>query len=170
MDIGLLVARAVFGTVMAAHGTQKLFGWFGGYGIAGTGGFFETLGFPTRSAVRDGGRGDRARGRPPARARRLRPDWTGARAERHDRCGSVSVHLPGGLFATTNGIEIPLLYAAAAVALALTGPGQYSLDAVLGVASAWPGELTWGVLVAAIVGAIANLALRRGPVPASAHA
>ncbi len=45
MDTGLLIARVVFGLLMAAHGTQKLFGWFGGYGIAGTGGFFESLGF-----------------------------------------------------------------------------------------------------------------------------
>ena len=45
MDAGLLVARMVFGLLMAAHGSQKLFGWFGGYGIAGTGGFFESLGF-----------------------------------------------------------------------------------------------------------------------------
>ena len=45
MDTGLVVIRLVFGLVMAAHGAQKLFGWFGGYGIAGTGGFFESLGF-----------------------------------------------------------------------------------------------------------------------------
>jgi len=41
MDTGLLIARIVFGLVMAAHGSQKLFGWFGGYGLAGTGGFFD---------------------------------------------------------------------------------------------------------------------------------
>jgi putative oxidoreductase len=45
MDTGLLLARVVVGLVMAAHGSQKLFGWFGGYGLAGTGGFFEQLGF-----------------------------------------------------------------------------------------------------------------------------
>src|SRR5438477_9035650 len=45
MDFGLLVARVVFGSLIAAHGAQKLFGWFGGYGLAGTGGFFEQLGF-----------------------------------------------------------------------------------------------------------------------------
>ena len=45
MDYGLLVARVVLGGLMAAHGTQKLFGWFGGYGLAGTGGFLESLGF-----------------------------------------------------------------------------------------------------------------------------
>src|SRR5438132_5227391 len=45
LHLGFLLARLVFGLVMAAHGAQKLFGWFGGYGIAGTGGFFESLGF-----------------------------------------------------------------------------------------------------------------------------
>ena len=45
MDAGLLLARMVFGLLMAAHGTQKLFGWFGGHGLAGTGGFLESLGF-----------------------------------------------------------------------------------------------------------------------------
>src|SRR5262249_61146074 len=45
MDIGLLVLRLAVGLTMAAHGGQKLFGWFGGYGIAGTGGWLEGLGF-----------------------------------------------------------------------------------------------------------------------------
>src|ERR1700704_1759355 len=45
MSVALLLARLFFGLAIAAHGAQKLFGWFGGYGIAGTGGFFETLGF-----------------------------------------------------------------------------------------------------------------------------
>lgn len=45
MDAGLLIARVVFGLLMAAHGAQKLLGWFGGYGLAGTAAFFEQLGF-----------------------------------------------------------------------------------------------------------------------------
>src|SRR3989442_5399065 len=45
MAIGLLLVRLVFGGLMAAHGSQKLFGWFGGYGLIGTGTFFEQLGF-----------------------------------------------------------------------------------------------------------------------------
>src|SRR6185369_3862065 len=44
-DTGILLLRVVVGAVMAAHGAQKIFGWFGGYGLKGTGGFFETLGF-----------------------------------------------------------------------------------------------------------------------------
>src|SRR2546422_1352414 len=44
-DVGILVIRVLFGVAIAAHGAQKLFGWFGGYGLRGTGGFFESLGF-----------------------------------------------------------------------------------------------------------------------------
>src|SRR6058998_3736035 len=45
MSLGLLILRLVVGLTMAAHGAQKLFGWFGGYGLAATGGFLEQLGF-----------------------------------------------------------------------------------------------------------------------------
>ena len=43
--VGLLVARLVLGLLMAAHGSQKLFGWFGGHGLAGTTGYLESLGY-----------------------------------------------------------------------------------------------------------------------------
>src|SRR5207253_2809226 len=45
MDFGLLILRVVVGALLVGHGTQKLFGWFGGYGLEGTGGFFHSLGF-----------------------------------------------------------------------------------------------------------------------------
>jgi len=45
VDSGILLVRLLFGVAIAAHGSQKLFGWFGGYGLKGTGGFIETLGF-----------------------------------------------------------------------------------------------------------------------------
>ena len=45
ISLGLLIARVVLGLGMAAHGAQKLLGWFGGYGLTGTGGYFESLGF-----------------------------------------------------------------------------------------------------------------------------
>jgi putative oxidoreductase len=45
VSFGLLVLRVVVGLIMAAHGAQKLLGWFGGYGLRGTGEFFVQLGF-----------------------------------------------------------------------------------------------------------------------------
>jgi putative oxidoreductase len=45
LGTGLLLARLILGVLMVAHGGQKLFGWLGGYGIDGTAGFFEQLGF-----------------------------------------------------------------------------------------------------------------------------
>jgi len=44
MDLGRTIVRGVVGPLMVGHGTQKLFGWFGGQGLESTGGFFETLG------------------------------------------------------------------------------------------------------------------------------
>lgn len=44
VSIGLLLIRLVIGLSFMAHGTQKLFGWFGGHGLKGTGGWFESIG------------------------------------------------------------------------------------------------------------------------------
>ena len=49
ISAAMLIARLVVGLIMAAHGSLKLFGWFGGHGIVGTAGFFEAIGFrPSR--------------------------------------------------------------------------------------------------------------------------
>ena len=79
---------------------------------------------------------------------------------------AISVHWQHGLFAMSNGIELPLLYGAAAAALALTGPGAYSLDALLGLSSLWTPALAWSALGLGMIGGIGNLALRQP----SAHA
>src|SRR5918911_488169 len=43
IDLALLIIRVVVGLLFVGHGTQKLFGWFGGHGLTGTPGFFESL-------------------------------------------------------------------------------------------------------------------------------
>jgi putative oxidoreductase len=166
MDIGLLVLRIVLGLVMAAHGAQKLFGWFGGYGIAGTGGFFESLGFrpgrlfATAAALGEVGSGVLI-------ASGLLGPVGPALMLSVMIVAALSVHWANGMFATSNGIELPLLYGTGAVALALTGPGAYSLDALLGITTVWTPGLAWLALAVGTIGAIGNLALRK-PVPAAA--
>ena len=81
---------------------------------------------------------------------------------------AVSVHWHNGLFATTNGIEVPLLYGTGALALALTGLGAYSLDAALGIGYLWTPAVTVLALAAGIVGGIGSLVLRRVPAPVTA--
>jgi putative oxidoreductase len=82
---------------------------------------------------------------------------------------ALSVHWKNGIFASANGIEVPLLYAAGAVTLALTGPGLFSLDALLGLESLWTPEVKWAALAVGIVSGMVNLGLRR-VVPQSATA
>src|SRR2546425_2904707 len=105
MDAGLLLIRLVFGLVMAAHGAQKLFGWFGGYGITGTGGFFESLGFrPGKLFAAAAGFGEFAGGLLVALGF-LRPIGP---ALMLSVMIVAAVSVPWGhLFATHNGIEVP---------------------------------------------------------------
>jgi putative oxidoreductase len=162
LDLGFLIARLVIGLLIAAHGTQKLFGWFGGHGLHATGEFFGKLGFrPGRLYATSAGLGELVSGLlialgflgPVGPAILLAVMIVAA----------ISVHWRNGLFAATNGIELPLLYGTAAVRFALAGPGRYSLDSLLGTHIEWTPALIWAALAVGLVGGIANLALRRGP-------
>jgi putative oxidoreductase len=168
MDAGLLVGRVVLGTLLAAHGAQKLFGWFGGYGLAGTGAFFESLGFrPGRTfallaAVTELGSGALV-------ALGLLGPVGPALMLSVMIVAGVSVHWQNGVFAMKNGIELPLLYAAGAAALCLTGPGRYSADGLFGLAAMWTPGLDWAALLLGVLGAVVNLIARSpGRAPVSA--
>jgi putative oxidoreductase len=158
MDFGLLVARLVFGITMSAHGAQKLFGWFGGYGLSGTGQFFESIGFrPGRVLAVAAGLGEVAGGLLVAFGL-LGP--VGPALMLSVMIVASSLHWKNGLFATANGIELPLLYSAAAVALAFTGYGTYSLDALFGLARVWTPDLIGAVVALGVFGGVGNLVVR----------
>jgi putative oxidoreductase len=150
MDIGILILRGVVGLVLAAHGGQKLFGWFGGPGLKGTQAAMERLGFrpaglwaPIAALSEFGGGLLLALGL-------LSP--LGALAVIAAMVTAASTHLPKGFWATKGGFEYNLVLIAAAIAAALVGPGRYSLDAVLGVA------LPEWVAVAGVIALVAGLA------------
>ena len=162
LDFGFLFARVAVGLLIAAHGAQKLFGWFGGHGLAGTGGFFEQLGFrPGRLFALGAGLGEFGGGVLIA-AGLLGPVGP-ALTIAVMMVAAISVHWRNGLFATNNGIELPLLYGIAAVRFALTGPGRHSLDAAFGLHWTWTPRVIWLALAAGVIGGIAGLVMRRQP-------
>jgi putative oxidoreductase len=132
MDLALLVLRLVVGLTFAAHGAQKLFGAFGGPGIAGTAGFFEQIGLrPGKLHAWAAGIAEFFGGLAialgivtPVPAAALIAVMTAA---------VITVHLKNGFFVTNQGYEFNLALAAALFALAGIGAGGWSLDNALGV-------------------------------------
>ena len=166
ISAGLLVIRLVAGLLLVGHGSQKLLGWFGGHGIAGTSMFFEQLGFrPGRLFATVASVTEIVSGilvavglfGPVGPALMLSVMIVAA----------VSVHWKNGLFAQSNGIELALFYGTVAVALALIGYGTYSLDAVFGLQTLYTPTLALVALALGVIGGVANLAARR-PVLAAA--
>jgi len=160
---GLLILRVVIGAIMFGHGAQKMFGWWGGPGMAGW----------TQAMVR----------------MRIRPPrawaWISALGEIGGgvllilglltplACAAVAssmlvaialVHLPKGFWVSKGGYEFNLAILGAIVALALIGPGSASLDSALGIHL--PEPVTLIVLVLAVIAGVAGTLLSRAPAPA----
>jgi putative oxidoreductase len=161
MSYGLLVLRAVVGLIMAAHGTQKLFGWFGGPGLDGTTGMTRSLGFRM----------------PRLMALVLGLTETGSGLfvltgflTPLGALGIVVVmlvaitlvHWKNGFFVGNGGYEFNLLLLTSVVAIAAIGAGRFSLDRLIGwddnISGLWWGV---GVLVAGVTAALMTLTAGR---------
>jgi len=163
--IGLLVLRLVVGLIVAAHGAQKLFGWWGGPGMTGWTGAMTHM--------------------------RMRPAaawaWMSALAELVggllfvlgflSPLGSMAiagsmlvaialVHLPKGFWVGKGGYEFNVSLIAGVVAIALTGPGALSLDALFGIRP--PEPVTVIVAAVLVVAGVAAALVGRSPRPAEA--
>lgn len=167
MSTAFLIVRIILGLGIAAHGAQKLFGWFGGPGPAGTGGFFEQIGFrPGLAFALAAGLGEFAGGLltflglggalGPVIVILVMLTAIGA------------VHLGKGFFAATGGPEVPLIYIAGALAVAFGGNGAYSLDHAFGIAFLTGTYQIWYAIAAAAILAALNLLARRFEKPAAA--
>src|SRR5436190_5074743 len=159
MAYGLLLIRVVFGLSLAAHGAQKLFGWFGGGGPEGTAGMLGSLRF---------------------RAPRLLAFVVGL-TELSGLLFAfglltplaalgmvvvmltavVTVHWPKGFWNSNGGYELDLGFLAAAVGIAATGPGRFSLDRLIGRDDSLSG-MWWAVGVVGCAALITLLTLTLG--------
>lgn len=168
LSLGLLLLRLVAGLTIAAHGAQKLFGWFGGPGLAGTMKMQERMGLKPYVLWASfvilgelGGGLSLALGfLTPLGAAGIFGAMSMAIAKSHWK---------NGFWNSKRGIEFPLQLLAAAMALGLTGPGSYSLDALFGISLPAPLLFLILALVALLVD-IVGLAIGRAAAPAAAPA
>jgi putative oxidoreductase len=129
-DLGLLALRLGVGGTLAAHGAQKLFGWFGGHGLEATAGGMAAMGFhPPKTNALLAGLGEAGGGA--LLALGLATPVGGAAAA-STMVAAGAVHKPAGFFAMGGGYEYNGVLGIAGTALAIAGPGRYSLDRLLG--------------------------------------
>jgi len=166
LNLGLVVIRVGVGFILAAHGAQKLFGWFGGYGLKGTGQFFEGLGFkPGTLFAAIAGVGEFGGGLLIALG--LFGPLGATLAAATMLVAILAVHIEKGFWASAGGYEMPLMYAVAAFSTAFAGPGTLSLDYALGL-QAWDNALVvWIGVVVALLGGLGTMVLRQ-PAPQAA--
>jgi len=146
VDMGLLILRVVVGLLFIGHGSQKLFGWFGGKGLDEHARVMRKLNvhpagmWATISACNEflGGLGLALGLLTPLAAAALIGTMLVA---------IIKVHWPRGLWNTNGGIEFPLLMAAVAFVIGLVGPGAYALDYALDLTLPAPGTYLIALVV-----------------------
>ena len=157
MAAGLMILRAVVGMVLVCHGAQKLFGWFGGHGPRFTGAFFELLGyrpglpFAVIAGLSEAGGGVML-------AVGFLTPLAGA-AVIGVMLNAASSLRGRGPWVINGGWEYTVVLATVGASIALTGPGDASVDHALGL------ELStaWGIggVALGVAAALATLLLRR---------
>ncbi|MFF9777880.1 DoxX family protein [Streptomyces sp. NPDC013978] len=154
-DVALLVIRLALGFLLVGHGTQKLFGWFGGGGLEGTGQFFTMVGYPSgKTFVLAAGRTETLGGL----ALGLLTPLAGA-AVLGTTLNAMSVNSGGGFFMMDKdgGMELDILVAATAAGLALSGPGRIAADRFLPVLRTH--RLVYGVAAVILAAVTAGVVL-----------
>jgi len=167
MDLALLVLRVVVGLLFVGHGAQKLFGVFGGHGLAGTAGFFEQIGLrPGHLHARAAGALELFGGAllalglvTPIASMMILAVMTAA---------VITVHFAKGLWSTEGGYEYNLVIGAVAFALAGTGPGTWSLDHALGIDMTGAGWAL-GALAVGLAGGLAAVVSGRTAARSAPH-
>jgi putative oxidoreductase len=130
LDIGLLVLRVGVGVPFALHGFQKLFGWFGGGGLAGTAKWFASLGFGTgRTAALMAGSGELLGGL--GLASGLLTPLAATMVVGTMTTAAFVNNAQAGFWSVAKGWELNGYLIVVATAVAITGPGRLSFDAAL---------------------------------------
>jgi putative oxidoreductase len=152
MELGLLILRVVVGALFVGHGAQKLFGLFGGHGVAGTAGFFDSIGLrPGRLHAISAGIAELTGGL--LLALGLLTPLAAVLVTAVMVAAIITVHLRNGVWVTENGVEYPLVLIAAAFAVTAIGAGDWSLDGVLDLDVAGAGWAL-GALALGLLGGI----------------
>jgi|TARA_B110000503_G_scaffold141989_1_gene237302 putative oxidoreductase len=130
LGLDTLPVRLGAGVIFAAHGAQKLFGWFGGYGLEGTAGWMESIGLApgTLMAALAGG-AEFFGGLLLIAGFLVRP--TAVVLAITMLVAIVTVHLQNGLFMSNNGYEFGLALLVISIGLAVRGAGSLSIDSLL---------------------------------------
>ncbi len=124
---GLTILRVLVGITFMAHGSQKLFGWFGGYGLAGVAQWMESIGLaPGYLMALMAGSAEFFGGLALVIGLLVRP--ASAVLAITMLVAIFSVHIGNGFFMADNGYEFALALLAATLALLIEGAGRLSLD------------------------------------------
>src|SRR5699024_1651830 len=129
-SFGLLIIRLVLGVTFIGHGAQKLFGWFGGGGVKGTGQFFESIRIKPGHAMAILAGLSEFGGCLLFALGMVRP-LAALLIIGSMLMAIIKVHAANGFWSSYGGLEFDLVFMAAALGIALVGAGDYSMDAFI---------------------------------------